>query len=105
MRDPGNEVEESHVSQTNRVFLKRGLQPHRGSCLCLKMTQIGRMRFCHSGTLSIHKITVHTNLYWVAKLMLTYMFLIKVPMKSKIIIQYFTVVVEQFMTSSLFSFA
>ena len=32
MRDPGNEVEESHVSQTNRVFLKRGLQPHRGSC-------------------------------------------------------------------------
>ena len=33
MRDPGNEVEESHVSQTNRVFLKRGLQPHRGSCL------------------------------------------------------------------------
>ena len=32
MRDPGNEVEESHVSQTNRIFLKRGLQPHRGSC-------------------------------------------------------------------------
>ena len=37
--------------------------------------------------------------------MLTYMFLIKVPMKSKIIIQYFTVLVEQSMTSSLFSFA
>ena len=32
MRDPGNEVEESHLSQTNRVFLKRGLQLHRGSC-------------------------------------------------------------------------
>ena len=26
------ERQESHVSQTNRVFLKRGLQPHRGSC-------------------------------------------------------------------------
>ena len=25
MRDPGNEVEESHVSHANRVFLKRGL--------------------------------------------------------------------------------
>ena len=35
MRDPDNEVEESHVSQTNRVFLKRGLQPHRGSCFML----------------------------------------------------------------------
>ena len=28
------EGQESHVSHTNRVFLKRGLQPHRGSCLC-----------------------------------------------------------------------
>ena len=26
------EGQESYVSQTNRVFLKRGLQPHRGSC-------------------------------------------------------------------------
>ena len=26
------EGQESHVSQTNRVFLKRGLQPHSGSC-------------------------------------------------------------------------
>ena len=26
------EGQESHVSQANRVFLKRGLQPHRGSC-------------------------------------------------------------------------
>ena len=26
------EGQESHVSQTNCVFLKRGLQPHRGSC-------------------------------------------------------------------------
>ena len=35
------EGQESHVLQTNRVFLKRGLQPHRGSCFFLvgKQTQ------------------------------------------------------------------
>ena len=43
------EGQESHVSQTNRVFLKRGLQPHSGSCffflssaLCASLTWLRR---------------------------------------------------------------
>ena len=34
------EGQESHVSQTNRVLLKRGLQPHRGSC-CISNSSRG----------------------------------------------------------------
>ena len=53
MRDPGNEVEESHVSQTNRVFLKRGLQPHRGSCLLNKRTLVLKRAAPNSGLLCV----------------------------------------------------
>ena len=34
------EGQESHVSQKNRTFLKRGLLPHRGSCFHSILTKI-----------------------------------------------------------------
>ena len=56
------EGQESHFSQTNRVFLKRGLQPHRGSCFLMNYLLLGALRLEMRPTVPLgNKRTLHTK--------------------------------------------